>query len=81
MAATVAVFLALFALVATGAPAHATYPGATNGRLAVGMVVDDNADIYGSCQHTVTAGPNDYRRGRLTARSWPCSTSQPATSR
>src|SRR5919202_3846809 len=48
---------ALVALAAVAASAHATYPGATNGRIAFGMRVDGNVDVY-----TVRPGGQDLRR-------------------
>ena len=38
--------VALAALAALSGPARATYPGAKNGRLAFGMNVGGNVDIY-----------------------------------
>jgi Tol biopolymer transport system component len=50
---------ALAGLVAFTGSARATYPGATNGRLAFGMRVDGNTDVY-------TALPNGQDLRRLT---------------
>ena len=52
--AAVLVLLALATLVGS---ARATYPGATNGRIAFGMRVDGNVDVY-----TVRPGGQDLRR-------------------
>ena len=38
--------LACAALVGAAEPARATYPGATNGRLAFGITIDGNTDVY-----------------------------------
>src|SRR5947207_14234678 len=42
----VAAMCALAALVALSGPARATYPGATNGRIAFGIRINDNTDVY-----------------------------------
>lgn len=54
---TITALVALVALVALGGTARATYPGATNGRIAFGMRVDGNVDVY-----TVRPGGQDLRR-------------------
>ena len=41
-----AAVLALAALAGVVGSAHATYPGATNGRLAFGINVGGNTDVY-----------------------------------
>src|SRR5207244_3673557 len=38
--------IAVVALAAASGPARATYPGATNGRLAFGIRIDNNTDVY-----------------------------------
>jgi Tol biopolymer transport system component len=43
---TLAAALAVAALGAATGPARATYPGAANGRIAFGMRVDGNVDVY-----------------------------------
>jgi TolB protein len=48
---------ALVALAAVAGSARATYPGATNGRIAFGMRVDGNVDVY-----TARPGGQDLRR-------------------
>lgn len=48
---------AVCALIALTGPAHATYSGATNGRLAFGMNVNGNTDVY-----TARPGGQDLRR-------------------
>src|SRR6476469_2139637 len=48
---------ALAALAAFGGSARATYPGATNGRIAFGMNVNANTDVY-----TALPGGQDLRR-------------------
>jgi len=55
--AALAVACALTALAAAGGPARATYGGATNGRLAFGMTVNGNTDVY-----TALPGGQDLRR-------------------
>ena len=42
----IAAALAIAALAAASGPARATYPGATNGRIAFGINVDGNTDVY-----------------------------------
>jgi Tol biopolymer transport system component len=54
---TVAAVCALIALAALSGSARATYPGATNGRLAFGINVGGNTDVY-----TVRPGGQDLRR-------------------
>jgi Tol biopolymer transport system component len=49
--------VALIALAAVAGSARATYPGATNGRIAFGMRVDGNVDVY-----TVRPDGQDLRR-------------------
>ncbi len=49
-------------LVAVAQPARATYPGSTDGRLAIGAEVDGNVDIYtvlpnGAAVHRLTTDP------------------------
>ena len=56
--ALAAVF-ALVALAAVVGSARATYPGATNGRIAFGMSVGGNVDVY-------TTLPNGQDLRRLT---------------
>jgi Tol biopolymer transport system component len=51
--------LAVAALAVAAVPARATYPGATNGRIAFGMRVDGNVDVY-------TVLPNGQNLRRLT---------------
>jgi Tol biopolymer transport system component len=51
--------LALTALIAAASSAHATYPGNNNGRLAFGITVDGNTDIY-------SVLPNGQALRRLT---------------
>jgi Tol biopolymer transport system component len=51
--------IAVVALAAASGPARATYPGATNGRIAFGMNVNGNTDVY-------TALPNGQDLRRLT---------------
>ena len=51
--------LAIAALAAASTPAHATYPGASNGRIAFGINVGGNTDIY-------TARPDGQDLRRLT---------------
>src|SRR5207237_7905673 len=41
-----AAVLPLLATAALVGSAHATYPGATNGRLAFGIRINDNTDVY-----------------------------------
>src|SRR5213080_4251614 len=55
----VAAMCALAALVALSGPAHATYPGATNGRIAFGININGNTDVY-------TARPDGQALRRLT---------------
>src|SRR5881394_4644064 len=55
----VAAALALAALAAATGPAHATYPGATNGRIAFGININGNTDVY-------TARPDGQGLRRLT---------------
>ena len=62
-----AAVLALAALAAVVGSARATYPGATNGRIAFGINVDGNTDVY-------TARPT----GRTCAASRPTRASTPA---
>jgi Tol biopolymer transport system component len=57
VAAAVAAATALVALGAASQPAKATYPGATNGRIAFGMNVNGNVDVY-----TALPNGNDLRR-------------------
>jgi Tol biopolymer transport system component len=52
-----AVICALAALAAFSGSARATYPGATNGRIAFGMNVNGNVDVY-----TALPGGQDLRR-------------------
>jgi Tol biopolymer transport system component len=52
--------LALAALAAAAGPARATYPGTTNGRIAFGINVGGNTDVY-------TARPDGQDLRRLTA--------------
>ena len=54
---TAAVICALAALAAFSGSARATYPGATNGRIAFGMNVNGNTDVY-----TALPGGQDLRR-------------------
>src|SRR5919198_4582605 len=49
--------IAVVALAAATGPARATYPGATNGRIAFGMNVGGNIDVY-----TALPNGNDLRR-------------------
>jgi Tol biopolymer transport system component len=49
--------LALAALAAMAGAAHATYPGATNGRIAFGMNINGNTDVY-----SVRPGGQDLQR-------------------
>jgi Tol biopolymer transport system component len=56
-AAAIAAATALAALAAATTPAKATYPGATNGRIAFGMNVNGNVDVY-----TTLPGGQDLRR-------------------
>jgi Tol biopolymer transport system component len=54
--------LALVALIAAATSAHATYPGNNNGRLAFGITVDGNTDVYsvlpnGEALHRLTDDP------------------------
>jgi Tol biopolymer transport system component len=56
-AAAIAAATALAALAAATQPAKATYPGATNGRIAFGMKVNGNVDVY-----SVRPGGQDLRR-------------------
>jgi Tol biopolymer transport system component len=56
---SIAAVCALVALAALTGSARATYPGATNGRLAFGMNVNGNTDVY-------TALPNGRDLRRLT---------------
>jgi Tol biopolymer transport system component len=51
--------LALMALIAGASSAHATYPGNNNGRLAFGITVDGNTDVY-------SVLPNGQALRRLT---------------
>jgi len=44
--AVIAAAIAVVALAAASGPARATYPGATNGRIAFGIRVDGNTDVY-----------------------------------
>ena len=53
----VAAAVAVTALAATSGPARATYPGATNGRIAFGMRINGNTDVY-----TARPGGQDLRR-------------------
>ena len=53
----IAVICALAALAAFSGSARATYPGATNGRIAFGMNVNGNTDVY-----TALSGGQDLRR-------------------
>ena len=62
-----AVICALAALAAFSGSARATYPGATNGRIAFGMNVNGNVDVY-------TALPG----GKICAASRPTRASTPA---
>ena len=55
----VAAACALVALAALSGSAHATYPGATNGRIAFGINVNGNTDVY-------TARPDGQDLRRLT---------------
>jgi Tol biopolymer transport system component len=55
----VAAACALFALAALTGLARATYPGATNGRIAFGMNINGNTDVY-------TARPDGQDLRRLT---------------
>lgn len=53
---------AMAALVGAAGPADATYPGTTNGRLAFGIAVDGNTDVYsvmpdGGGRHRLTDDP------------------------
>src|SRR5881392_1394611 len=52
-----AAVLALVALATVVGSAHATYPGATNGRLAYGIRINGNTDVY-----SVRPGGQDLRR-------------------
>src|SRR6266540_1343935 len=54
--------LALVALVAAASSARATHPGNTNGRLAFGITLDGNTDVYsvlpnGQALHRLTDDP------------------------
>jgi Tol biopolymer transport system component len=54
--------LAIVALAGAAGPARATYPGATNGRLAFGAIIDGNTDVYsvlpnGEALHRLTDDP------------------------
>jgi Tol biopolymer transport system component len=54
--------VALAVAIGTAGPARATYPGATNGRLAFGATVDGNTDLYsvlpdGQALHRLTDDP------------------------
>jgi Tol biopolymer transport system component len=54
--------LAIAIVFGASTPAHATYPGATNGRLAFGITVDGNTDVYsvlpnGEALHRLTDDP------------------------
>ena len=53
----IAALWALFALAALSGSARATYPGTTNGRIAFGMNVNGNTDVY-----TSLPGGQDLRR-------------------
>jgi Tol biopolymer transport system component len=53
----IAAVCALVALAALSGSARATYPGATNGRIAFGMNVNGNTDVY-----TALPNGNDLRR-------------------
>ena len=55
----IAAVLGLVAMAVLVGSAHATYPGATNGRLAFGMNVNGNVDVY-------TARPDGQDLRRLT---------------
>jgi len=55
--AALAAACALVALAALSGSARATYPGATNGRIAFGMNVNGNTDVY-----TALPNGNDLRR-------------------
>src|SRR5262249_19472399 len=55
--AGIAAACALVALAAVSGSARATYPGATNGRIAFGMRVGSNVDVY-----TALPNGNDLRR-------------------
>ena len=58
LAITAVAAVAAFAALATlSGPARATYPGATNGRIAFGINVGGNTDVY-----TVRPGGQDLRR-------------------
>jgi TolB protein len=59
VATALAAVLALLALATLVGSAHATYRGATNGRIAFGMNVNGNTDVY-------TARPNGQDLRRLT---------------
>ena len=63
---------ALAALVALSGSARATYRGATNGRIAFGMNINGNTDVY-----TVLPNGEDLRRLTTT----PASTRAPPTRR
>jgi Tol biopolymer transport system component len=58
-----AVLATLTGVLAANSPANATYPGRTNGRLAFGMLVGGNVDIYsvrpdGTGLRQLTTGPS-----------------------
>jgi Tol biopolymer transport system component len=55
--AVIAAAIAVVALAAASGPARATYPGATNGRIAFGINVGGNTDVY-----TVRPDGQDLRR-------------------
>src|SRR5207237_10238806 len=44
--AVIAAAIAVVALAAASGPARATYPGATNGRIAFGIRINGNTDVY-----------------------------------
>ncbi len=58
-AAVVAAATALAVFAATSRTAHATYPGAANGRLAFGININGNTDVY-------SVRPNGHGLRRLT---------------
>jgi dipeptidyl aminopeptidase/acylaminoacyl peptidase len=58
-AAVVVAATASVALAAASGPAHATYPGATNGRIAFGINIGGNTDVY-------TVRPDGQALRRLT---------------
>src|SRR5690242_10555198 len=66
------VLAVLLSLAGAAEPAHATYPGTNDGRLAFGMIVGGNVDVY-----SVLPNGNDLRRLTTDASFDACASYSP----